>query len=280
VLVGSETVAADLDVVASAGAPATAYILATSVTSMEKTVSITLAKGSLNNPMLSAVEVIPSEVPPATESPSALPSQFPSSNPTKQPTTESPFASPTMFPSTEPTEFPSSLPTNHPSALTTFAPSALPTEAPSLSELSSLPSVFPSTIPSMDPSSGPSSLPSLTPSSLPSLEPSTMSGVSPYAVRINVGGGAYSDDLGRVWAADNFSGGNSASMECIDSPIAGTQNDPLYCSYQWYRATVPVKRSIPVELDGSYKVRLHFAETVRKFVIAEMDRCRPGLNSH
>jgi len=58
VLAQNDLVAENLDIVAVSGGARTAYVLETLVNSTDNNVSITLAKGLVNNPMLSAVEVI------------------------------------------------------------------------------------------------------------------------------------------------------------------------------------------------------------------------------
>ena len=79
-------------------------------------------------------------------------------------------------------------------------------------------------------------------------------------IRINAGGGAYTDTQGRVWAADSyFTGGFTNSTTAA---IAGTADDPLYQTERWhYTPTGPeMTYAIPVPA-GGYEVRLHFAET-------------------
>ena len=80
------------------------------------------------------------------------------------------------------------------------------------------------------------------------------------SVRLNVGGGAYTDDEGNEWLVDRaykeggygYVGGYLFST---NDPIAGTNNDPLYQTERWglsaYRFDLP---------DGNYQVILHFAE--------------------
>jgi N-acetylneuraminic acid mutarotase len=73
------------------------------------------------------------------------------------------------------------------------------------------------------------------------------------AIRINAGGGAFTDSQGRAWAADkNFTGGTTFSTT---QPINGTAEDPLYQSERYGNFTY----QIPVP-NGSYEVVLHFAE--------------------
>ncbi len=72
-------------------------------------------------------------------------------------------------------------------------------------------------------------------------------------LRVNAGGGAYTDGAGQVWAADNaFFGGSTAST---GSAIANTADDPLYQSERYgdFRYQFPTG-------PGSYTVTLKFAE--------------------
>ncbi len=78
------------------------------------------------------------------------------------------------------------------------------------------------------------------------------------AYRINVGGGAYTDTLGNEWSADqNF---NTGSTFTNNTAIGGTNDDTLYQSERWDGGSAPeLIYSLPVA-NGSYDVRLHFAE--------------------
>jgi YVTN family beta-propeller protein len=79
------------------------------------------------------------------------------------------------------------------------------------------------------------------------------------AIRVNTGGGQYTDAAGQVWAADF--GFNTGSVVNVSNAIAGTADPDLYRSERWdpptgaelaYGFTVP---------NGTYTVKLHFAET-------------------
>ena len=83
----------------------------------------------------------------------------------------------------------------------------------------------------------------------------------PTVIRVNAGGGAYTDSTGAVWSADSgFSNGISTRTAVTD--IAATPDQELYRTYRWvppdqsssllYSANVP---------NGQYVIRLHFAET-------------------
>jgi len=72
--------------------------------------------------------------------------------------------------------------------------------------------------------------------------------------RINVGGPAFTDSLGRLWSADtNFTGGSTFST---GSAIGNTVDDPLFQSERYGN---PFSYSLPVA-NGTYTVRLRFAE--------------------
>jgi predicted nucleic acid-binding Zn finger protein len=77
--------------------------------------------------------------------------------------------------------------------------------------------------------------------------------ISQPIIRINAGGGQYTDGLGQVWQADNFfSGGNTYST---GAPISGTTSDPLFQSERWGNFSY----NIPVA-NGVYNINLDFAE--------------------
>lgn len=81
-------------------------------------------------------------------------------------------------------------------------------------------------------------------------------------IRVNVGGAAFTDPAGRAWAADAYFTQGIVSDNCPRS-IAQTDNANLYCSYRWFNAVPPYLYEIPVP-NGSYTVRLHFAELYAK----------------
>ncbi|MET0498654.1 MAG: malectin domain-containing carbohydrate-binding protein [Steroidobacteraceae bacterium] len=77
-------------------------------------------------------------------------------------------------------------------------------------------------------------------------------------VRINAGGGAFTDSMGNLWTADT--GYNTGSVSSTSAPIAGTSDDGLYQNQRWDDTTVPdLQYSVPLD-NGSYLVKLHFAE--------------------
>jgi hypothetical protein len=72
-------------------------------------------------------------------------------------------------------------------------------------------------------------------------------------VRINAGGPAFTDSIGRVWAADKyFTGGTTFSMA---SAIAGTVDDALFQTERYGNFSY----AIPVP-NGTYTITLRFAE--------------------
>ena len=80
-----------------------------------------------------------------------------------------------------------------------------------------------------------------------------------YSLRVNAGGGAYTDPEGLIWTADaNFAGG---SPYAVTNPIANTTTPALYQTCRWgaFTYTLPAP-------NGSYSVTLKFAETSRPYV--------------
>ena len=77
-------------------------------------------------------------------------------------------------------------------------------------------------------------------------------------IRINVGGGQFTDPTGNVWQDDAYFNSGAATWDCPKA-IANTDNDNLYCTYRWFDQARPYLYQIPVA-NGNYKVRLHFAE--------------------
>jgi hypothetical protein len=75
------------------------------------------------------------------------------------------------------------------------------------------------------------------------------------ALRMNVGGGAYTDRFGAVWVADAGAVGGEVDDQGVGHPIADTDDDPLYQDERWGMSAY----RIPVA-DGDYLVVLHFAE--------------------
>ena len=121
-------------------------------------------------------------------------------------------------------------------------------------------------LPSPTSSPPPPTPPTSSPPTPPTSSPPTVGPVE-FAKRINIAGKAYTDTNGNVWEADTVKDGKNALIVCDGTTdiIGQTVNDPLYCSYKWYAASnsaVPFRREIPVDQEGIYQVRLHFAELV------------------
>ena len=80
------------------------------------------------------------------------------------------------------------------------------------------------------------------------------------AIRVNAGGPAYTDTTGNAWSADTgFNTGNPLSMP-TNLAIAGTSDPTLYRTERWDAPSAPAMTysfSVP---NGTYQVRLHFAE--------------------
>jgi Domain of unknown function (DUF4347)/Malectin domain/Glucose / Sorbosone dehydrogenase/IPT/TIG domain len=74
------------------------------------------------------------------------------------------------------------------------------------------------------------------------------------AVRIDVGGGAYTDTAGNIWQADAFF--TSGDTYTTTAPIFKTEDDTLY---QSERSATNLSYQIPVT-NGNYLVKLHLAE--------------------
>ena len=81
----------------------------------------------------------------------------------------------------------------------------------------------------------------------------TSSPATPGAVRVNAGGGAYTDSSGNTFLADQyFSGGSTLSST---HSIGGTTDPALYQNERWGAFSY----AIPV-VNGTYDVKLHFVE--------------------
>jgi hypothetical protein len=78
----------------------------------------------------------------------------------------------------------------------------------------------------------------------------------PSAIRVNAGGGAYTDAGGSAWSADCcFSGGSVATTAAA---ISGTSDPTLYKDERWYNG--PFTYTFSGLSSGSYGVTLKFAE--------------------
>ncbi len=89
------------------------------------------------------------------------------------------------------------------------------------------------------------------------------------AVRVNVGGGAYTDGPGNIWAEDTgfFNIGQTAPNGSI--PISGTEEDSLYQSERYDGSSDGADLEFSTAVaPGKYEVKLHFAETYNQITAA------------
>jgi len=103
---------------------------------------------------------------------------------------------------------------------------------------------------------------------LPATATATATATPAYLVRINAGGPAYVDSLGRSWSADRafVTGGwgydgASAAVGTTANAIAGTADDPLYQSDRRWAPGETVARYRFTVSPGTYRITLHFAES-------------------
>jgi len=196
-----------------------------------------------------------------TEAPTSLPTKAPTAAPTKAPTDV-----PTGLPTAAPTEPPTSLPTKAPTKAPTEVPTGLPTAAPTEPPTGS-PTTAPTDAPTKGPTESPTGSPTKAPVSVPVAAPvSSPTSPADYAVRINVGGEEYTDTEGNLWLADAASIGQIHGIGCVGDAISETVDDELYCANRWFSLAnsnnSPYIYTVPVDLEGDYTVRFHFAETV------------------
>ena len=78
-------------------------------------------------------------------------------------------------------------------------------------------------------------------------------------IRINSGGGAYTDSQGRQWSADT--GFNTGSVATSSAPVENTADDLLYQSYRWDDTPAPELQYNLAVPNGSYLVKLYFLES-------------------
>ncbi|WP_319406007.1 malectin domain-containing carbohydrate-binding protein [uncultured Desulfosarcina sp.] len=77
-------------------------------------------------------------------------------------------------------------------------------------------------------------------------------------IRVNAGGGAYTDGSGNIWSAD--SGFNTGLTASTANPISGTTNDVLYQTERYDKAVSPELEYRFTVPNGDYLVRLYFTE--------------------
>jgi Malectin domain len=103
--------------------------------------------------------------------------------------------------------------------------------------------------------------------SLPAAAQTSGSGTTqttPQTIRVNCGGGAYTDANAQVWQADT--GYNSGNVATNNANIAGTANQTLFHSTRYgFGKKTPLIYTFPVAA-GSYHVNLYFAETSPRMV--------------
>ena len=88
----------------------------------------------------------------------------------------------------------------------------------------------------------------------------TLATAAPFALRINAAGPAYVDGAGNSWAADTgFNAGSTANYGSGQA-ITGTSDPTLYRTERWDAAGAPELSYAFTVPNGSYLVRLHFAE--------------------
>jgi hypothetical protein len=89
--------------------------------------------------------------------------------------------------------------------------------------------------------------------------PSAPTNTSDFTLRVNSGGGKYTDRDGNVWSAD--SGYNTGHIAVTSGSISDTADDPLFQTQRWDDASgqeLTYSFNVP---DGDYEVNLYFAET-------------------
>ncbi len=88
----------------------------------------------------------------------------------------------------------------------------------------------------------------------------TTSSAPVTVIRRNVGGPAYTDASGNVWAADSGYNTGHALAWPGSTSIAGTSDPTLYRTERWDDSGSPEMQYSFTVPNGSYQVRLHFAE--------------------
>ena len=121
---------------------------------------------------------------PATEAPTAEPTQEPTVAPTEVPTQE-----PTVAPTVEPTEVPTQEPTVAPTVEPTVAPTQEPTVAPT---------VEPTEVPTQEPTVGPTVVPTAEPTATPTVTPTIEPTKEPTYVKMDATGIEFNRAMGFV----------------------------------------------------------------------------------
>jgi len=86
--------------------------------------------------------------------------------------------------------------------------------------------------------------------------------VPEVAIRINAGGGKYTDGNGNVWSSDF--GYNTGHKSSKSAPISSTDDDSLFQTRRWDDASGQELSYKVVVPNGDYTVNLYFAEVYNK----------------
>jgi Tol biopolymer transport system component len=81
-------------------------------------------------------------------------------------------------------------------------------------------------------------------------------------IRINTGGPGWTDSQGHFWEADRAY--NTGSVSSFSNAIGNTSDDTLYQTERWDAETQPELQYHFAVANGTYLVRLHFAENVAR----------------
>jgi hypothetical protein len=120
----------------------------------------------------------------------------------------------------------------------------------------------PAATPTPTPVPAPVPTPAPTPVPTPAPTPVPTTGSGSATLRISAGGARYNDASGNVWQDDSYYLGGKvyAPSDLSTTDIINTSNNELYRKERYSDGVgVPLSYAIPVA-NGSYKVRLHFAE--------------------
>jgi fibronectin type 3 domain-containing protein len=82
---------------------------------------------------------------------------------------------------------------------------------------------------------------------------------TPFTLRVNAGGAAYTDSADQVWSADT--GSNTGFTGEGSAEIAGTADQALFQSLRWDPPSAPELEYVFAVPSGRYHVSLYFAET-------------------
>jgi len=271
VVIEGRTVLANFDIFQQAGGKNRA---------IDRTFPVTVNDGQLNigfvprvgAPKVNAiaVEMVPPPTPTITQTPTITPSPTNSGTPTCTPTvTETPTITSTptetLTPTVTATPTDTGTPTNTPTATETPTVTATPTDTATPTETPTRTWTATSTR-----TATPTSTATATNTRTHTATATATNTATPtplYERGVNVGGGSYTDTLGRAWSADQqYTPGDwgyvnpppptlTSQTYSNATPIAGTEDDTLYQNERYsiaaYRFTVP---------SGTYEITLKFAE--------------------